>query len=156
MAKITKIDVSKSTYQGKEKKSYKFTLDDGKDGYCASDSDKKPWEYRVGDEVTYTNVVKTGKNGDYNNFTFKMGGNTTPVEKVSENAPHGAKTPGLPISNLPYAKIDIAEWKFQSRMQLCKLTHDLILAGKLSDTEAKTHLEAWSISMDELIDGIFS
>lgn len=148
MAKITKIDVSE--YQGK--KSYKFTLDNGQTGYSASDSDRKPWEYKEGESVTVTKTeVKKGKKGDYNNFTFKVGESTAQGTQPPQNAPEVPRTP-----NIPHAKVDIAEWKFKSRMQLCDLTHQLLLNGKFSDIEARQHVKDWAVLMDELIDGIFT
>jgi hypothetical protein len=67
MSKITKVEEIKSTYQGKEKKSYKFTLDDGKVGYA---SNKAPWEFKEGDAISYSTEVKKSSKGEYNLFTF--------------------------------------------------------------------------------------
>lgn len=140
---ITHVEVIKSTYNGKEKTSYKFTLSDGKIGYSAN---KSPWEFKEGETVDYTSEIKQSAKGSYNLFTFaRVGGTIAPPP-----------APPMPAkANLPHAAVDIARMKFESRMQVCKLTHDLILAGKFSDLEAVEHLKAWTIEMDNLIDGIF-
>ena len=141
---ITHVEVIESTYQGKTKKSYKFTLSDGKIGYSAN---KSPWEFKEGEAVDYTSETKKSAKGEYNLFTF--------ARVAGSAAPQGTPPPTPPKANLPHAAVDIARMKFESRMQVCKLTHDLILAGKFSDLEAVEHLKAWTIEMDNLIDGIF-
>lgn len=147
MAKITKVEEKKSTYQGKEKVSYLFTLDDGITGYA---SNKSPWEFKEGDNVSYTREVKKSSKGEYNLFTFT---------KVEGQSSGGVPTPPQPPQktfNIPHAEVDIAKWKFDSRMQLCKLTHDLMLNGKFTDQEAQLHVTTWANIMDNLIDGIFA
>jgi hypothetical protein len=146
--------IEPKTYQGKVS-GYSITLENGVTGYLddkASSSDLK-----VGESVEYSVAVKKNKQGkDYNLLTLNRLAPSAPQENVPQNEPTPpAKGTGL-YPNVPHAKVDIAEWKFQSLMQLCKLTHELIFSGKFSDTEAITHIEAWTTEMDSLIDGIFS
>ncbi len=157
MATITNIEPK--TYQGKVT-GHIITLDTGITGYL--DDKQSSADLRVGEEVSYSLTVKKNKQGkDYNLLTISRvfsGGAQPPVPPVNvpENAPQVAKTTSIPTQGLPTAQIDIAKWKFDSRMQLCKLTHDLIIAGKFSDEEGVLHLGRWTTEMDNLIDGIFS
>ncbi len=67
MTTIKHVEEQISTYQGKQKKSFKFTLSDEQVGYCAN---PQPWEFKEGDKVTYTKEVKKSTKGEYNVFTF--------------------------------------------------------------------------------------
>jgi len=142
MAKITKIDVSE--YQGK--KSYKFTLDNGQTGYSASDSDRKPWDYKEGESITVVKTeVKKGKKGDYNNFTFKVGGNTTQSTPTPQNAPQVAKTP-----NDRY----FAELKFQLRRDVIKTIGEVAAAGRIEPKEMKEYYIDFCVATDSSIDDL--
>lgn len=142
MTTITKIDVTTSTYQGKEKKSYLFTLSDGVQGYPES----KGWDYKEGDAVTYTKESKKSSKGkEYNVLTL-----TKVNVPSSQPQPPAQATPPKVDSNE-----EIRKMKFDSRMQLVKLAHDLLISGKFEADEAKTHFVAWVALSDGVIDELF-
>jgi hypothetical protein len=146
MAKITKIDVKTSTYQGKEKKSYLFTLDDGVGGFL---SNNNPESFREGDEVTYTKEVKkSGQGKDYNVLTLTLGGgsNTPPANP--------APRPQAPAPVVVPQEATVLKMKFESRMKCLELAHNAYLSGKLDDKEALEHCVAWVAVADGLINEI--
>jgi len=142
--------IEPKTYQGKVT-GYSITLENGVTGYLddkASSSDLK-----VGESVDYSSVSKQNKKGGtYNLLTLNR------VFPGQQHVPSQTSAPAPEVKFVapPSAKIDIIKMKFDSRMQLCELTHRLILEGKLSDVEAKAHLVAWTNEMDQLIDGMFA
>lgn len=147
--------IEPKTYQGKVT-GYSITLENGVMGYLddkASSSDLK-----AGESVDYSIAVKQNKKGGiYNLLTLNR---VFPGQSQAPASPGTGMYTAPPIEPKfvapPHAKVDIIKMKFESRMQLCELTHRLILEGKLSDQEAKLHLVAWCTEMDNLIDGIFA
>lgn len=146
--------IEPKTYQGKVT-GYSITLENGVVGYLddkASSSDLK-----AGESVDYSSVVKQNKKGgNYNLLTLNRvfpGQSQAPAQSAPTPTPSPAD---VKFITPPSAKVDVMKWKFDSRMQLCELTHKLILEGTLSDSEAKLHLVAWCTEMDNLIDGIFA
>jgi len=90
MATITKVDKQTRTWQGKTKTSYIFTLSDGKSGYASNDS---PWEFKEGEEVSYTCEVKKSTRGEYNLFTFTRAQNASISSPSASPVPPEQKTP---------------------------------------------------------------
>ena len=142
MATITNVEKIESTYNGKKKTSYKFTLDDGKVGYVSND---KPWEFKQGDNVDYTLEVKKSSKGEYNLFTFKVGGNTTQSTPTPQNAPQAAKTP-----NDRY----FAELKFQLRRDVIKTIGEVAAAGRIEPKEMKEYYIDFCVATDSSIDDL--
>jgi len=112
MTKIVKVDEIKSTWQGKEKKSYKFHLDDGKEGFTANQS---PWEFKEGENVSYTTEVKKSSKGEYNLFTFTRLEKSAPDNTASSSPPtppvsppqHG-KSVAIPSKSIEEQKVEAA------------------------------------------------
>lgn len=150
MATVTKIKtIEPKTYQGKVT-GHILTLENGVQGYL-NDKDSDTG-LKAGSDVSYTLEVKKNKQGkDYNLLTVKY-----PAQLDQPTPTPAPKTEQTKPQNLPHAQVDVIKMKFESRMQLCKLVHDLMLAGKFSDTEAKVHITDWVVIMDDLIDGIFA
>lgn len=135
---------------GKTTVSYTVELANGVSGYLNTQGSSA--ELKQGEQVEYNlDVKKNKKGGDYNLLTLNR---VFPSQQQVTGAPVSA--PETRFVAPPSAKIDIIKMKFDSRMQLCELTHKLILEGNLSDSEAKLHLVAWCTEMDNLIDGIFA
>ena len=119
MAKITKVDVKESTYQGKTKKSYLFTLDDGTIGYT---SNKEPWTFKEGEAVSYTKEVKTSTKGEYNILTFTRLSNAL--------SPSSAPIPERPQIHVAAGK-SIHEVKAEAAASSMKYIVDCFIADKL-------------------------
>ena len=146
MAKIKEVhEFTKSN----GKKGWRFILDDGKEGFISND---KPWEYKEGQEVSYTLAVKKKSNGEeYNIFTFGAVG--TPVTQQSASTPQSS--PPTPNLNIPRAPVKgLTDLKFEGKMKCLQLAHDTYLAGKLDDNEAKNHCREWVVLADALIDDL--
>jgi hypothetical protein len=125
MSKITKVEEIKSIYQGKEKKSYKFTLDDGKIGYSAN---KAPWEFKEGDNITYTTEIKKSSKGEYNLFTF------TRADGGQPSTPQTPQTPANVPSPKPQIHVgtpkSIQELKTEAAISCTRFLVDCFIADK--------------------------
>ena len=121
MAKITKVETQKSTYQGKDKTSYIFTLDDGKSGYA---SNKTPWEFKEGDDVSYTVEVRKSSKGEYNLFTFTRGASSG----SSSSTP--PVTPQRPAIHVGSGKSK-EELKVEAAVEIMKVVLSAFYEGKI-------------------------
>jgi len=141
---MTKIKEVNEFTKSNGKKGWRFILDDGKEGFISND---KPWEYKAGDEVTYTMEVKKTAKGEYNIFTFGAAGATPPPQQTTQSlvaqSPAGILTP-----------TGLSSMKFEGRLKCIQLAHDTYLAGKLDDNEAKNHCREWVVLADALIDDL--
>lgn len=147
MATIKKVDEKKSTYQGKEKTSYLFTLDDGLQGYA---SNKAPWEFKEGEQVSYTKEVKKSSRGEYNLFTF------TRIQQTG-NAPEGEKKDDmlvLPKTGGVMRAKSIQEMKFEGRVYCLKLAVKCLLAKAIDYPQVKEYFTEWVDLLDASIDEI--
>ncbi len=149
MAKITKIETTSFTKDGKTSISYKATLADGNVGFF---NPKTPDEFKENDDVSYTAVDKTGKKGAYKVFTF------TKSEPQHQNAPEQPqKSPTIiPSSQRPseWGAKSIADMKFEARLDVIELVTRLLLAGKIELKEAKEYFTEWVVMVDTSIDEI--
>jgi len=129
MAKIIKVEEIKSTWQGKEKTSYKFHLDDGKEGFVAN---KSPWEFKEGESVTYTTEVKQSSKGEYNLFTFtRPSGTPAPPLPPTDHQP-ATKPPLLPTA-------PILQLKANATVKAMEFVVDAFIADKITWDKIKEY-----------------
>jgi len=151
MAKITKVEVKESTYQGKVKKSYLFTLDTGEVGYA----NDKPWDFKEGDIVDYKKEVKKSAKGEYNLFTFTRGGQETP--KTPQN--FLPNTPVVPQAKLSpsggmITPLDVFNAKCAFIRELFPAVLEGLFAGKVDNIRAMAMLDEYFAKGGLMIDEI--
>lgn len=150
MATIKKVEEFK---KANNKKSWKFTMDDGTQGYSHPNNPEKPWEYKEGDVVG----VKVESKGTYNLLHFTRAEESVPSAPptTEDNA---NQSPTEPIKPPSLSKISsvmtISEMKYESQIIVFKWCMKLILAGKWDNKEAKENFVEWvglsNNSIDEL------
>lgn len=152
MAKITKVDVIVSTYQGKEKKSYKFTLDDGKMGYA---SNKDPWDFKEGDMVSYTTEIKKSSKGEYNLFTLtRLSGNQALQQQQNiPNLPVSSPVePRSPSVGIP--ALEIFKAKVEANIRVMEVILNAFFEGKTDNLKSIEKFNEWKVIMENTVDDI--
>lgn len=130
------------------KKSWKFTMDDGTQGYVTND---KPWEYKQGEQVSFTVEDK----GTYKLLTFtRLSG--APVSQPPQN------TPNLPPKSVsqtlsPHSGItplDKFREKCRSKNKLMKVIVGALTSGNVDSIRALQLFNEWRIIMENGVDEI--
>ncbi len=131
------------------KKSWKFTLDDGVVGYITND---KPWEYKAGEQVTYTVEDK----GTYNLLPLtRVATALTTSPPASAPPPQQGKISPPDTSAIATTK-SFSEMKFEGRLVCIKLAVECILQGKMERKEATEAFSEWVSVLDASIDELKS
>lgn len=145
MTKITKL-VAK-TFNDKPS-GFTVTLSDGRTGNLQEkESDKG---LREGDEVIVNEIPYTSKAGKASTlYGLRMAANS------AGSTPTPPQSQSQPAIKAPHT-VNIAQMKFDSRIKCLELANAAYLAGKLTDQEAKEHVQAWVAMADGLIDEIFT
>ena len=147
MSKITHVE---EFTKNNGKKGWKFTIDGTVTGYI---SNEKPWEYKEGEDVSYTTVDK----GTWKLLTLtRLSGTPAPPPQQQAPAP---STPPTPVGNVTppdTTKISSAksftEMKFEGRVVCIKLAIECILQGKFERPEALEAFAEWITVLDASID----
>jgi hypothetical protein len=138
MAKIVKVEEIKSTWQGKDKTSYKFHLDDGKEGFAAN---KAPWEFKEGENVSYTTEVKKSSKGEYNLFTFT---------RLEKSAPDNTASSGPPLK--PQSSATTIPVKANATIQAMRFCIDAFIADKITWDKIKEYHKEITGYLNDAID----
>lgn len=111
------------------KKGWKFVLDDGTEGFITNDS---PWEYKAGDQVSYTVADK----GTYKLLTLTRIGE---APQAQETKPTSAPTKTIADAKLPQSESigvkTIQEMKHEARIEVISVLGKLASEGKIEPKE---------------------
>ena len=147
---MTKIKEVKEFTKSNGKKGWRFILDDGKEGFISND---KPWEYKEGDEVSYTMEVKKTAKGEYNIFTFGVAGATTEQPQQTKNVGEMLSDKFADPSYFKQPK-SYDEMKCDLRVAIIQSLGVIVAAGKIEPKEIPTYFNdiypALDLSIDDL------
>lgn len=135
MATIKKVEEFK---KANNKKSWKFTMDDGTQGYSHPNNPEKPWEYKEGDKVD----VKIENKGTYNLLIFTRIQQTPtqtdvipPPKSPPMSQTEEEKFKINPPLQQDWGKMSFDEMKFELRKELIGTLGQIVVAGKIETKE---------------------
>ena len=118
------------------KKTWKFTMDDGTEGYSHPDNAEKPWEYKEGDVLN----VKVENKETYNLLHFTRG----------ETPPKDDRTPPPPKVEL--GKDRLIEFKMQLRRDVIRTIGVAASAGRIEPKEMAEYYNEFYMATDASVD----
>jgi hypothetical protein len=153
MAQIKKVEEFK---KANNKKSWKFTMDDGTQGYSHPENIERPWEYKEGEVVD----VKVENKGTYNLLRFTRSSGTVQSQSPQPPAPPQEQSTDkqneilLPRTRGISTAKSIGEMKFEARVYCLKLAVKCLLAKAIDYPQVKQYYTEWVELIDASIDEI--